>query len=187
MLASFSRLSAGIPVDVALAELAAQPELWNQHTERTAYQDSPHRETSDIWLRFRDPKERLSPTAVSDPHFAVFYPAWKALPALRPIVFDLMASERAVYLGGMLITRLPPGREVHAHNDRGSWHAEYLNTKVYVILQANDRCVNWCEDERVTMRPGEAWQFDNLKMHGVINGGKADRLALIVTLRCEND
>lgn len=181
---NFTRIAVGIDVAPALAELDAQPGLWDVQQARTRYAGSPHRETSDIWLRFRDPAKPLSPSAVIEPHFAVFYPAWYALPALHDIVFDLMARQRAVYLGGILITRLGAGKVVHAHHDRGSWHAEYLNRKVYVILRAN-RCVNWCDDERVTMLPGEAWCFENLKLHGVANLGETERIALIVTMRCE--
>lgn len=185
-MADFRQILSGIKVRALVDQLAAQPELWDRDPERTRYPASAHRETSDIWLRFRAREELTSPEAFGEPHFAVFYPAWRALPAAHPIVFGLMAAMSAVYLGGILITKLPRGRTVHPHNDRGSWHAEWLNTKVYVILQANAQCVNWCEDERVVMRPGEAWQFENLKEHGVLNEGTTDRLALIVTMRCEH-
>ena len=40
-----------------VAELAAAPELWGQHPERTGAPGSPHRESEDIWLRFRDRSE----------------------------------------------------------------------------------------------------------------------------------
>ena len=40
----------------------------------------------------------------------MFYPAWHALPHLRPIVFGLMARLEAVQLGGVLITRVPAGK-----------------------------------------------------------------------------
>ena len=181
----FRKITEGYDVAPVVEQLAAYPDLWGEHPERVAYPDSPHRETQDIWLRFRDPADLRHPTDYGNPHFAVFYPAWHKLPAVHPIVFDLMARERAVYLGGILMTRLPPRSQVYRHHDRGSWHAEYLNRKVYVILQGNPWCTNWCEDETLVMRPGDAWEFENLLDHGVINEGLNDRLALIVTMRCD--
>ena len=181
----FRKISEGIDVGPVVEQLAAHPELWGEHPERTAYPGSPHGETQDIWLRFRDPSELHEPKDYGEPHFAVFYPAWRKLPAVHSIVRALMNSEEAVYLGGILITRIPSARKVHAHHDRGSWHAEWLNRKAYVVLQANPDCLNWCEGESLVMKPGEAWAFDNLHTHGVINNGATDRLALIVTMRCD--
>lgn len=179
----FQLLRSDLDVAPLVDQLAAHPELWDWYPARTKQPNSPHIETSDIWLRFRDPRELTSPERYGEPHFAVFYPAWHVLSAIQPIVFSIMADVRAVYLGGILITRIPPGGCVRPHNDRGSWHAEYLDTKVYTILKANDRCLNWCESERVVMRVGEAWRFENLLQHGVINDGDDERLALIVTMR----
>ena len=178
-------IATGLDVEPAVAQLQEHPELWNAHPARTQMPGSPHHETSDIWLRFRDPTELDNYASFGEPHFAVFYPAWHTLHRMQPLVFGVMHAVNAVYLGGILITRLPPGGRVYAHHDRGSWHAEYLDKKVYVILKANERCDNWCEDEQVTMRAGQAWQFENLLMHGVCNGGLTERLALIVTMRGE--
>ena len=35
------------------------------------------------------------------------------------------------------------------------------------------------------MRAGEAWLFDNLKLHSTVNDGDSDRVTLIVSMRCE--
>lgn len=181
----FRLLGSGFDVEPVVEQLAGHPELWDQYPARTRMDDSPHVETSDIWLRFRDPRELVELKDYGTPHFAVFYPSWYLLPAAHAIVFRLMAEVKAVYLGGILITRIPAGAKVRPHHDRGSWHSEFLNRKVYIVLKANERCTNWCEDEHVIMRPGEAWQFENLRTHGVINDGADERLALICTFRCE--
>ena len=52
----FQPIAAGIDVVPLLSSLYRQPELWNQHTARTA-NDGPFYNTDDIWLRFRDPAE----------------------------------------------------------------------------------------------------------------------------------
>jgi hypothetical protein len=180
----FLQVAAGIEVLPLVASLYRQPELWNAHTARTGGIGS-FTDTDDIWLRFRDPAELTSREAYAEPHVPVFYPAWHALPHLRPIVFGLMARLEAVALGGVLITRVPAGKQVAPHDDRGRWHPEWFTTKVYIPLASNDRCVSWCADERVVMAVGSAWVFDNLKVHSTINDGDSDRVTLIVSLRCE--
>ena len=181
---NFHRLAEGIPVDEACGQILAQPHLWDRDPERTVLPNSPHAQSSDIWLRFRAKQELTEPARYAEPHFAVFYPAWHDLPALHPIVFRIMAKVQAVYLGGILITKIPPGKVILPHVDTG-WHPEFMNCKAYVILQANDGCFNHCEDETVIMRPGEAWLFNNRVTHSVENRGEQDRIALITTMRVE--
>lgn len=182
---NFARVAVGIDVAPALAQLAEHPSLWNAHTHRRDAPGSPHTEMSDIWVRFRDRAELTSPARFAEPHNPVWYPAIAALPALRPIIFDVMRAVEATRLGGVLITRIPPGGRIAEHHDRGGWHAEFYTTKVYVPLAANSRCVNRCEDEAVVMDVGEAWTFDNLKLHSVENNGASDRITLIVCMRTD--
>src|SRR4051812_47312131 len=101
----FLRVATGIDVSKLLAEIDAQPDLWDQHKQRRIHDGSPHSEMRDIWVRYRALDDLTSPAAYGEPHFATFYPAWNRLPSLRPIVFGLMAQASAVYLGGILITR----------------------------------------------------------------------------------
>jgi hypothetical protein len=180
----FRRLNEIFPTDLALTQLERRPDLWDRDPQRTTASNSPHRQSSDIWLRFRPRSELSTPETYGEPHFAAFWPAWDELPALRPIVFRVMSLVDAVYLGGILLTRIPAGCEIFPHVDRG-WHPEFLNRKVYVIIKANERCLNHCMDETVTMRPGEAWLFDNGVTHSVENRGDDERIAMIVTMRSE--
>ena len=172
-------------VSEALKQLKAHPELWNTHTERTVHDTFAG--TSDIWLRFRDKKELLEPKHFGEPHDSVFYPAWKLLPAIHSMVHELMYDVKALRLGGILITKIPPHGHIKPHHDRGRWHPEFYKTKVYVPLKANPFCINRCEDERVVMETGEAWYFNNLVEHEVINAGDTERITLIVCMRTEED
>lgn len=180
----FAKIAEGLNVAPALAQLAAQPEIWGRNRERLDVAGSPHAQTKDIWLRFRPQHELTSPEKYGEPHFAAFWPAWHALPGLHPIVFDIMARVGAVYLGGILMTRIPAGGAVLPHIDHG-WHPEFNNTKAYVILKANPGCVNWCETEMVVMQPGEAWLFNNQVRHSVENHGPDERIAMVITMRVE--
>jgi Aspartyl/Asparaginyl beta-hydroxylase len=181
---NFHLLGAGIDVSALNLELYRQSELWNQHRARTNGPGS-FTDTDDIWCRFRPAHELVSPESYVERFDLVWYPAWHALPHLRPIVFGLMARCEAVQLGGVLITRVPAGRQVKPHDDRGRWHPEWFATKAYVPLMTNNRCVSTCDGESVVMEAGSAWAFDNLKTHSTVNDGNSDRVTLIVSLRCE--
>lgn len=182
-------LKIGHSVDVTplLLALQRQPKLWNRHRVRKDIEGTPHADMSDIWLRYRDVKpfeESGDFTGFNDEHDAVFYPEWYALPQVRPIVMGLLARVEGVRLGGVMITKIPPGGKILPHADEG-WHAKYYNTKLYVVLQTNPQCINRVEDDVVAMAPGEVWFFDNTKEHEVINDGPDDRITLIICIRCE--
>jgi hypothetical protein len=178
----FRQIGEGIPVDSVMNQIYENPELWSEYCERTKDPTSPHYGVPDIWLRYRAKSELTSPEAYTEQHFATFYPAWGILTSLHPIVFGLMFRLKATYLGGVLITKIPPGGEVRPHDDRGSWHAEAMETKVYVALQSNPKCVNTCLDESLSMKTGEAWTFDNQLTHSVRNDGDEDRVTAIVCM-----
>lgn len=177
-------IRSNIEVAPILAEVDAAPELWGGHPERTAPSDSPHRESLDVWLRFRPQDELTEPARYSEPHFAAWYPAMARLPSLRPVIFDLMRTMEAVYLGGCMLTRIPGGKRIYEHHDDG-WHAQFMNTKLYVILRANEGCVNFCGDDAAVMKPGSVWRFENSVPHSVENNGNTDRVVAILTMRVE--
>jgi hypothetical protein len=182
---NFVQIAAGVDVLPLLFAIHRQPALWNQHTARTEGADSPHRAVDDIWCRFRDPEQLTCAASYAEPFVPVSYPAWHALPQMRGTIFSLMARLEAVQLGLVLITRVPPGAQAAPHHDRGRWAAEFFNVKVALPLATNAGCYNTCEDERVTMRVGDVWQFDNQIVHSTVNDGDSDRITLLVSLRCE--
>lgn len=178
---NFELISTVVNPDEALAQILAQPDLWNGRPERRHGQ-SPHRETSDIWVRWRDPGVGQS----FGPGPMIHWPAWYRVPALTGIVWPIVHACAALELGGILITKIPAGCQVYPHDDRGGWHAERYNCKVYVPLQAPPECVNWCDGEDLVMRSGEAWRFNNLLPHSVVNSSPdMDRITLIICMRAE--
>lgn len=179
----FKRIHEGLDVAPMLAELEAQPELWDAHPERRTAPGSPHAGMRDIWVRARDYADVAVPNAFREEHAPVFYPAWRALPSIQPVVWSLMASTQTVQLGNVLLTRIPPGGRIAPHVDSG-WAPEWFNAKFYVVLQSQD-CVNRCLAESVRMKAGEVWGFENRVTHSVENLGDVDRISLIVTLRTE--
>jgi hypothetical protein len=182
---NFVQIAAGIDTSNVLLEIARQPKLWNRHSMRK--EKDAHRAMDDIWLRYNDEKpykESGDWTGFNDEHESKFYPEWYALPSIHQLVYDLAHKVRATRIGGILITRIPPGGKIEPHVD-GGWHATYYNTKLYVVLQSNPQCINSAEDEKIAMAPGSVWYFDNAKLHDVVNDGQDDRMTLIICLRCE--
>jgi quercetin dioxygenase-like cupin family protein len=176
---NFLKIIDGLDVLPLLLDLQRHPELWNANDFRKTEPGTPHTEMSDIWIRWAEKREDFD-----RPHFATWYPAFAALPHVRPIIFALLARVEAVHLGGVLITRIPPGHKIDPHTDRG-WHPEFYNCKLYVVLKSNPLCKFRVEDETVLMRAGDVWAIDNTKEHEIVNDGKEERMTLIICARCE--
>lgn len=168
-------------VDVArlVSQIEAQPELWNQYNYRKGL--DPHLEMSDIWVRYNDIKN-LGPH-FNDEHEAVWYPAYRALPHLKQLIFPLLAKVEGTRLGGVLITKIPPGCEIKPHIDRG-WHVDYYD-KFYISLKSQTGANFYSGDEVLCPKTGEVWRFDNRLSHWVKNDSAEDRVTLIVCIRTE--
>jgi quercetin dioxygenase-like cupin family protein len=170
-----------VKVDSALSELNLHPELWNKHTMRTESASSPHHGVDDIWLRYKDPK---LPIDQQQPHDSVWYGAIRQLPAIRTIIEKVMlAMPKGAELGGVLITKIPPGGQVKPHSDAGTWHAEYYNQKVLVLLQsAPGQSFNYANESHEGVA-GDVFTFNNLPEHWVVNNSSVDRISLILAIR----
>jgi hypothetical protein len=175
MTARIAKITEGVNVAPLAWALQAHPELWDRNTARTESPDSPHHGLSDIWARYCAPGD--DPTG---PHESVWYPEADALP-VRDIVFPLMAHVQATRLGGVLITRIPAGKQCRPHRDPG-WHARYYEKFAVQIASAPGQ--KFCFDgEELETRPGDVFWFDNAHTHWVTNDTPHDRITLIVCLR----
>lgn len=184
---NFQKICASIDVEPLLRQIESRPELWDAYSRRKTEPGSPHSRMSDIWVRYNaiDRLDGPDPRQFHDEHVPVWYPAFEALPALRRIIFDLMALVEGEMIGGVLITRIPPGEKIEPHIDYG-WHVEQYE-KFYISLQNEPKSVFGCEHngetEILSPLPGECWLFDNRKLHWVTNDSGKDRLTLIVCIR----
>jgi quercetin dioxygenase-like cupin family protein len=158
--------------------LLEHPELWNEHTARTENPASPHHGVDDIWVRFGDPARAQD----GAPHDSFWYPSADAL-GIKPLCFDLMRFAEGVELGGVLITRIPPGASVKPHTDPG-WHARrYQKFAVQITSAPGQR---FCfEGESLETKPGDLFWFDNQHMHWVTNPTPYERITLIACIRTE--
>ena len=172
----------GVNVEPTHLALLRNPTLWNRHRERLGPK-SPHRGVDDIWVRFNDIRS-LDPDnieAMTEEHDSVWYPAYQDLRCLDDLIFPLMAATRAERLGGVLITRIPPGKMVRPHIDSG-WHSTYYDK--YAIQIAANSLQGWHNtDGTLVTQPGDVFWFNNQVLHAVTNESNEDRITLIVCLR----
>lgn len=179
----FVKIADGVETLPLLLELARNEQLWDQRPDRRLYPGTPHGAMTDITARYMPEGDLVDLDVRRREHRNVFWPAWHALPALRPVVFGLMARVQAVELGSILITRLPPGKQIEPHSDAGNWAPEWYNMKCHWTV-AGAALVR-CADEACEFKAGTIWTFDNLLVHGVENHGECDRIVVIVSMRAE--
>lgn len=180
-------IAQGFDVAPLVQQLKDSPHLWDQITLRKDHHLSPHREIQDIWVRNNHPKNfdaeagRLA--FVGEPHDSVWYPAYYELPAIKPLVFDLMRLVEGERLGGVFITRIPPGARCLPHIDTG-WHVEHYDKYIIQLQSAPEQAFHF-EGESLVTEPGDCFFFDNRFTHWVTNDSDQDRMSLIVAIRSD--
>lgn len=175
---SISRLRLTLDVAAAVRQIEDNPQFWDIHRSRTEVYGTPH-DVSDIWVRYNDLKN-LGP-AFNDEHESVWYPCIDRLNYLLPLIHRVYEFVDGVKLGGVLITRIRPGKEVRPHVDTG-WHAGHYD-KFAVQLQGHkDQCFRF-EDSELRPESGDVYTFDNSRLHWVTNQSPVDRMTLIICIR----
>lgn len=166
----------------AVADLIEQlkGDVWNRHPVRLY---GPHSKLSDIWVRYNawENYDRHSPAAFNEPHEAVWYPVVKDIPAVIPLVFDVMRAVEGEHLGGVLITKIPPFELCKPHRDAG-WHATHYG-KFAIQLAGNEKQAFCFEETQLSCEPGDLYTFDNSRLHWVVNNSAVDRMTLIICIR----
>lgn len=178
----FGKLDIKIDPKPLMDQLEAHPELWGGIPLRL-WKGSPHDQTTDIWVRYRDPdaytaKYGSDLSYYSDEHEAVWLPPSEILPAAKELAVNVAGNRR---IGGVFITKTPPGRRVKPHIDWG-WHAEQ-HDKFYVALQTRPGAVFCWRSGVIKATDGEVYWFNNNVPHWVNNFSDTDRIGMIVCLR----
>lgn len=175
----------GADIEPIYQELFAANDLWNQHTLRTGYDDSPH-QVDDIWVRYRSFDDIvIHGMAIQDfvglEHESVWYPGSDRLPLLKDFIFEACRYWQVERLGGVLITRIPPGGSVQPHVD-GGWHATYYE-KIALQIQSAPGQAFCFEDGEFECEPGTVYAFDNSQKHWVSNRSLVPRITAIICVR----
>jgi len=172
--------SLGVTLDVAplVAQIAANPTVWNRQDVRLY---GPHSKLSDIWIRYNAWENFKDRESFNAPHESVWYPVAEEIPAVKDLIFDVMRLVRGERLGGVLITKIPAGEECKPHRD-GGWHAAYYE-KFAVQLACAPGQAFCFEDSRLSASVGEVYTFDNSRTHWVENNSDNDRITLICCIK----
>ena len=110
-------IQSGLPVADIYWKLLQHPELWNANKMRTESPESPHHGLDDIWVRYG-----ASDQDPTKPHDAHWHKPAEVL-GVKDSCLNVMRIVGGSILGGVLITRIPPGASCKPHFDRG-WHAD---------------------------------------------------------------
>ena len=183
---SFLQISDCIDVQPLKKALETHEHLFGAHKERAEAYGSPHTGMSDIWIRYNayENFDKNNPAAFCAEHDSVWYPSYYAVKdQIKPILFGLMTLCEGERLGGVLITKVPPGGKVDAHIDYG-WHAGYYE-KIYVPVKNAPGAVFGFPDWDIHAKEGCAYWFRNDVMHWVNNDSDQDRIAMVVCIKTD--
>lgn len=185
----FNKIAATCDVMPLQIALRRQPGLFGKYNNRCV-DDSPHRESKDIWVRYNAIDNVLnvdgqlnSDHPANGPHRPVWYPAYYQLPQIRPVIFNLMSLVEGEELGTVLLIKIPPGKQVYTHTD-GGWSASYYE-KYFIPVQCYQGTSFNFPDGSILPNIGEAYWFNNSVPHNVINNSNEDMICLIVTIRSD--
>lgn len=156
-------------------------DLFGEYTQRSDGETSPHKEMTDIWARFKDPKPHVESgdwSGFADKHESVWL---KDIPGVKAICDSLMDFLGGEALGGVLITKLPVGGKITPHTDAG-WHAAEYD-KYYVPLKNAKGSEFHFDDCFICPEEGDVYAFRNDKVHWVENNSTEDRIAMIVCIK----
>lgn len=93
-----------------------------------------------------------------------------------PYIRQVLASFGVVWSRSRLL-RLAPGASVPAHADINyHWH---YRVRVHIPIVTAPQVLFHCDGQTVHMAPGEAWVFDNWRMHHVENRSDQPRIHLV--------
>lgn len=174
---NFLPISKGINVIPLLLGLRRNPQLWNRHTARTEDPTSPHREVDDIWARYAGNEY------TTQAHDSIWMPAADLIPEIKLHARAIMGLVNGDSLGGVLITRIPPGKQVYPHTDMG-WHATTYDKFALQLAAHPQQAFCYKEDGHITAT-GDLYWFHNQAEHWVINNSPVERITMIVCVRMD--
>jgi hypothetical protein len=96
--------------------------------------------------------------------------------ARSPYLRQVLASFGVVWSRSRLL-RLAPGAVVPEHADIN--HHWFSRVRLHIPVATQPEVRFHCDGESVHMAAGEAWIFDNWRLHGVENAGTAPRIHLV--------
>tara|TARA_R110002012_G_scaffold317786_2_gene534851 strand:- start:48 stop:638 length:591 start_codon:yes stop_codon:yes gene_type:complete len=165
----------------ALKEFLVDCDLWDKYPQRRTAENSPHSEMKDIWVRYKNPEECIKTgdwSAFTKEHESEWL---ENIPNVKTIAYRMVEFVNGEKLGGVLITKLPPGARIQPHTDAG-WHAEYYD-KYFISIKNENGSRFHFDDCHIDPKEGEVYAFRNDKNHWVENDSSEDRIAMIICIK----
>jgi hypothetical protein len=174
-------VASGFDTRALVARLNSEASLWNRHGERKRVY--AHAGMSDIWVRYNS-IENLGP-AFNDAHESVWYPVYYEVPEFKGLIDDVYELVGGRRLGGVLVTRIPSGKQVLPHRDAG-WHAEYYE-KFALQLQGHPDQAFCFDGQELRPATGDLYTFNNSYTHWVKNDSPIDRITMIICIKRDDN
>ena len=171
----FTRIDQEVNVEPLLAELDAAPEMWFADTSRQR-KIRCQRNTRSIFLRA--PRKPLPPGAknANDVHESRVARSARKFP--RTLAWcESVADTLSGTLGRATLVALLPHGRVLPHIDAGAYYR--IRDRFHLVLRSAGGSPLAAGDERVVMRPGELWAFNNKARHWADNPSDESRVHLI--------
>ena len=171
----FTNITRDVDIKALLAELDAAPEMWFADTSRQR-KVRCQRNTRSIFLRVA--RKPLPPRAknANDVHESRIARSARKFP--RALAYcESVADDMSGTLGRATLVALLPHGRVFPHVDAGAYYR--IRDRFHLVLRSTRGSPLAAGDERVVMRPGELWAFNNKARHWADNPSEEPRVHLI--------
>lgn len=171
----FTNITRDVDIRALLAELDAAPEMWLADTSRQR-KVRCQRNTHSIFLRVA--RKPLPPGAknANDVHESRIARSARKFP--RTLAYcESVAGDMGGTLGRATLVALLPHGRVFPHVDTGAYYR--IRDRFHLVLRSTRGSPLAADDERVVMRPGELWAFNNKARHWADNPSEEPRVHLI--------
>lgn len=160
-----------------LQEINNVPSAWDHLTGR---QDKIKVQSQVLAIPLRGlRKSKIAGRARRDVHESRNTTISRNFPFTMHFLQDL-AEELDAELGRAKLANLPPGKKVLPHIDRGEYYK--IRDRFHVVLKSKDGNYLAAGDEKVHLREGDLWWFDNKISHEAVNESSEERIHLIFDL-----
>jgi len=171
----FTKIAQVVDTQPLLAELDASPEMWLADTSRQR-KVRCQRNTRNIFLRVARKPLPAGAKNANDVHESRVARSARKFP--RTLAYcESVAGEMGGTLGRATLVALLPHGRVFPHVDAGAYYR--IRDRFHLVLRSAGGSPLAAGEERVVMRPGELWAFDNKARHWADNPSGEPRVHLI--------
>ena len=165
-----------LDVQPLVAQLEANPGLWNRIAIRQSYPGSAHAQTKCIFIR--GPLGFTPQLYFNDLGSVDYQFEQVTLHTAMPLVEYVCAMLGVTELGRVLIVKLEAGGSVTPHIDEGLYADHF--SRLHIVLTTNEMCLNITGGHPAHWKTGSVWWFNHKLEHSASNDGATDRIHLIV-------